>query len=47
MDQLLPDVLLFPPDTDVHDHPLVKNSSLVLQVSCPRFTDKQLYIRGP
>ncbi len=31
-DELLPDVLLFPPATDMHDHPLVKNSCLILQV---------------
>ncbi|EIE18290.1 S-adenosyl-L-methionine-dependent methyltransferase [Coccomyxa subellipsoidea C-169] len=30
-DELLPDVLLFPPATDLHDHPLVKNSCLILQ----------------
>ena len=31
MDALLPDVLLFPPGTDLHDHPLVKDSRLILQ----------------
>ena len=33
VDDLLPDVLLFPPSTDLHDHPLVLEGSLVLQVS--------------
>ena len=32
VDQLLPDVLLFPAGSDLHDHPLVANGSLVLQV---------------
>ncbi len=31
VDELLPDVLLFPPGTDLHDHPLVTSSRLVLQ----------------
>lgn len=31
VDDLLPDVLLFPPATDLHDHPLVKSSCLILQ----------------
>lgn len=30
-DEHLPDVLCFPPGTDLHDHPLVQNGSLVLQ----------------
>ncbi|KAK9907331.1 hypothetical protein WJX75_001613 [Coccomyxa subellipsoidea] len=30
-DELLPDVLLFPAATDLHDHPLVKSSCLILQ----------------
>jgi hypothetical protein len=33
VDSLLPDVLNFPPGTDLHNHPLVKNCSLILQVS--------------
>lgn len=32
VDQLLPDLLLFPAGSDLHDHPLVANGSLVLQV---------------
>ncbi len=32
VDELLPDVLLFPAGTDLHDHPLVTNGSLILQV---------------
>lgn len=32
MDPLLPDVLVFPPRVDLHDHPLVKDGSLILQV---------------
>ena len=35
VDPLLPDVLVFPPRADLHDHPLVKNGSLILQVSHP------------
>lgn len=31
-DEHLPDVLRFPPGTDLHDHPLVKTSCLILQV---------------
>ncbi|BDA47879.1 probable 28S rRNA (cytosine-C(5))-methyltransferase [Coccomyxa sp. Obi] len=31
VDDLLPDVLLFPPASDLHDHPLVKSSCLILQ----------------
>lgn len=31
VDPHLPDVLVFPPDTDLHDHPLVTNGSLILQ----------------
>jgi hypothetical protein len=30
-DALLPDVLLFPPGCDLHDHPLVASGALVLQ----------------
>ena len=32
VDRLLPDVLAFPEGTDLHDHPLVKDGRLVLQV---------------
>lgn len=32
VDELLPDVLLFPAATDLHDHPLVTGSCLILQV---------------
>ena len=32
VDELLPDVLLFPAGSDLHDHHLVTNGSLVLQV---------------
>lgn len=32
VDPLLPDVLVFPPRADLHDHPLVQNGSLILQV---------------
>lgn len=35
VDQMLPDVLLFPAGSDLHDHPLVTNGSLVLQVRLP------------
>lgn len=31
VDALLPDLLLFPPGTDLHDHPLVQQGSLILQ----------------
>lgn len=31
VDELLPDVLLFPAGTDLHDHPLVTSGSLILQ----------------
>lgn len=31
VDSLLPDLLLLPPGTDMHDHPLVANGSLILQ----------------
>lgn len=35
VDELLPDLLVFPPGTDLHDHPLVTEGVLVLQVgSC-------------
>lgn len=35
VDELLPDVLVFPPGTDLHDHPLVQEGVLILQVgSC-------------
>ncbi|KAH1252656.1 putative 28S rRNA (cytosine-C(5))-methyltransferase [Glycine soja] len=30
-DNLLPDLLILPPGTDLHDHPLVKNGSIFLQ----------------
>ncbi|KAJ1423410.1 SAM-dependent methyltransferase RsmB/NOP2-type [Sesbania bispinosa] len=30
-DDLLPDLLILPPGTDLHDHPLVKNGSIFLQ----------------
>ncbi|KAG5018501.1 hypothetical protein AAZX31_06G050400 [Glycine max] len=30
-DHLLPDLLILPPGTDLHDHPLVKNGSIFLQ----------------
>lgn len=32
VDELLPDLLVFPPGTDLHDHPLVESGVLVLQV---------------
>ncbi|KAF8073135.1 NSUN5 [Scenedesmus sp. PABB004] len=32
VDELLPDLLVFPPGTDLHDHPLVEAGVLVLQV---------------
>jgi len=32
VDDLLPDVLVFPAGTDLHDHPLVKSGMLILQV---------------
>ena len=31
VDSLLPDLLVFPPGTDLHDHPLVASAALVLQ----------------
>lgn len=33
VDALLPDVLVFPPGTDLHDHPLVQQGVLILQVT--------------
>ena len=30
---MVPDLLVLPPGTDLHDHPLVKNGSIFLQVS--------------
>jgi hypothetical protein len=36
IDPLLPDVLVFPPGTDLHDHPLVQQGVLILQASCQR-----------
>ena len=35
VDPLLPDVLVLPPRADLHDHPLVQNGSLILQVTPP------------
>ena len=32
VDTLLPDVIHFPAGTDLHDHPLVQKSCLILQV---------------
>lgn len=32
VDELLPDVLFFPAGSDLHDHPLVTDGSLILQV---------------
>jgi putative methyltransferase len=32
VDGLLPDLLVFPPGTDLHDHPLVEQGELILQV---------------
>ena len=32
MDELLPDVLIFAAGTDLHDHPLVADGRLILQV---------------
>lgn len=32
MDDLVPDLLLLPPGTDLHDHQLVKDGSVLLQV---------------
>lgn len=32
VDELLPDLLVFPPGTDLHDHPLVTSGVLILQV---------------
>lgn len=32
VDGLLPDLLVFPPGTDLHDHPLVEEGVLILQV---------------
>lgn len=29
---MVPDLLIFPPRTDLHDHPLVKSGSVFLQV---------------
>ena len=47
MDPLLPDVLVFPPRADLHDHPLAQNGSLVLQVMqntiIPRHTDAEIH----
>ena len=32
LDTLLPDLLKLPPGTDLHDHPLVEEGVLILQV---------------
>lgn len=42
VDELLPDVLVFPPGTDLHDHPLVQQGVLVLQVSETRLLGSAL-----
>ena len=39
VDALLPDLLNFPPGTDLHDHPLVESGALILQVQIYRCTD--------
>ena len=39
VDRHLPDVLAFPQGTDLHDHPLVKDGRLILQVS-PCWTEQ-------
>ena len=45
VDKLLPDVLHFPPATDLHDHPLVQSSCLILQVSSTlQFTAMPLHL---
>ena len=36
MDELLPDVLVFAAGTDLHDHPLVTDGRLILQVGACR-----------
>ena len=36
VDPLLPDVLVFTPKTDLHDHPMVTSGRLILQVSVSR-----------
>lgn len=40
VDQLLPDLLLFPAGSDLHDHPLVANGSLILQVRLHKCSDQ-------
>jgi 16S rRNA C967 or C1407 C5-methylase (RsmB/RsmF family) len=40
VDPLLPDVLVLPAGTDMHDHSLVVDGSLVLQVGCTRHAVK-------
>lgn len=35
VDDLLPDLLAFPAGTDLHDHPMVLDGTLVLQVGLP------------
>lgn len=34
-DDLVPHLLVLPPGTDLHDHPLVMNGSIFMQVSVP------------
>ena len=41
VDPLLPDILVFPPRADLHDHPLVTNGSLILQVMTQRDATSQ------
>jgi hypothetical protein len=46
-DALLDDVLLFPPGTDLHEHPLVKDACLILQVrSCSCSADEAVMLEG-
>lgn len=44
MDELLPDVLVFPAGTDLHDHHMVQAGVLILQVSHPSMMTKADFI---
>ena len=52
VDPLLPDLLAFPPGTDLHDHPLVASGALVLQVgarcmACCKQCRSVIHLAGP
>ena len=43
VDPLLPDVLVFAPGVDLHDHPLVRDGCLILQVTFVTPVELSLY----